>query len=328
MRAPTLSPSAYQRVTLVALLSLAFIIVTGGAVRLTGSGLGCPDWPNCDQGRLVAPLEYHALVEFVNRSITGLVSVAVILAVLGSLLRQPRRRDLVWLSVGLVGGVIGQIVLGGLTVLFELRPPFVMAHFLLSMVILGNAVVLHWRAGEPPRPSQPPAGAPPPPTVGPDIRRLGSVILATTALVVFLGTVVTAAGPHGGDEDVERLDVPLHRAAQLHGAAAMLLVTMVATMLFLLVRGPSPMEVRRQARILLGVVVAQAGIGYLQYFTGVPVLLVGAHIAGATALWATAVRFGLGLGHGRTAQSEHEGRAEAEADGRPEVFSASIDGAR
>ena len=298
-----LSPQSYRRITLVALLSLAFIIVTGGAVRLTGSGLGCPEWPNCDEGRLVAPLDFHALVEFVNRTVTGLVSLAVIVAVLGSLVRRPRRRDLVWLSLGLVGGVVGQIVLGGLTVLFELRPPFVMAHFILSMVILANAVVLHWRAGEPRPgpPSEPPAGA--------DLRRFGTLILVTTALVVFLGTVVTAAGPHGGDEKAERLDVPIHRAAQIHGTGAMLLLTMVVAMLFLLSRSRYPEGVRTRGRILLAVVLAQAGIGYLQYFTGVPVLLVGAHIAGATLLWATAVRFQLGLGEAFV--GEHDPATEA-----------------
>ncbi len=307
-----MSPRAYRRITLVALLSLAFIIVTGGAVRLTGSGLGCPEWPNCDNGRLVAPLQYHALVEFANRTITGLVSVAVIVAVLGSLVRRPRRRDLVWLSLGLVGGVLGQIVLGGLTVLFELRPPFVMAHFLLSMVILANAVVLHWRAGEGLGPSQPHAQQGPSP--GPDhhLRRFGTVIVATAALVIFLGTVVTAAGPHGGDEDAVRLDVPLHRAAQVHGMGAMLLLAMVVTMLVLLVRTSSPEQVRRRAQLLLSVVLVQAGIGYLQYFTGVPVLLVGAHIAGATLLWATVVRFQLGLGD--AVVSEHKVAAET----RPE----------
>ncbi|MDQ4132527.1 MAG: COX15/CtaA family protein, partial [Actinomycetota bacterium] len=135
MRVPRLSPAAYRRVTFVAALALAFIIITGGAVRLTGSGLGCPDWPTCARDRIVAPWEYHAMVEFVNRTITGLVSVAVMLAVLGSLVRQPRRRDLTWLSLGLVAGVIGQIVLGGITVLFHLWPPLVMGHFVLSMVI-------------------------------------------------------------------------------------------------------------------------------------------------------------------------------------------------
>jgi cytochrome c oxidase assembly protein subunit 15 len=272
----------------VALLSLAFIIVTGGAVRLTGSGLGCPEWPNCANGRLVAPLQYHALVEFANRTVTGLVSVAVIVAVLGSRRRVPRRQDLVRLSWGLVVGVLAQAILGGITVKVELAPPFVMAHFLLSMVLVANAVVLHWRAADP--------VVPDPPPVDGDLRRFGRLVLGLTALVLFLGTVVTAAGPHGGDEDVRRLDVSVHRAAQVHGAGAVLLLLSVVAMVMLLTRARAPVAVRRRGAALLAVVVAQGAIGYVQYFTGVPVLLVGAHIAGATLLWATAVRFNLGLG--------------------------------
>lgn len=297
----TLSPPAYRRVTFLALLALAFIIVTGGAVRLTGSGLGCPDWPNCDNGRLVAPLEKHAMVEFVNRTVTGLVSVAVIVAVLGSLRRRPYRRDLVWLSLGLVGGVLGQIVLGGLTVLFDLAPPLVMGHFLLSIVILADALVLHWRAGGPePGGGAGPAGQAGQPgaagdVVAPELRALGRLITATTGLVIFLGTVVTAAGPHGGDEETPRLDVPLHRAAQVHGLTVVLLLALVVTMLVLLRRSGAPPAVRRRGAVLLTVLLGQAAIGYVQYFTGVPVLLVGAHIAGAVAVWSAAVRFHLGL---------------------------------
>ena len=205
MRLPRLSPAAYRRITFLAVVALAFIIVTGGAVRLTGSGLGCPDWPTCAEDRVVAPWEYHAMVEFVNRTITGLVSVAVILAVLGSLVRQPRRRDLTWLSLGLVGGVIGQIVLGGLTVLFHLWPPLVIAHFVLSMAILADAVVLHHWAGrpDPPAPGDSdgaPASRPPSsPVVGRPVLLLGRLVVAATALVIVLGTVVTGTGPHGGD---------------------------------------------------------------------------------------------------------------------------------
>ncbi|HET7721510.1 MAG TPA: COX15/CtaA family protein [Acidimicrobiales bacterium] len=214
MRVPTLSPPAYRRVTLFALLALTFIVVTGGAVRLTGSGLGCPDWPTCAENRVVAPWEYHAMVEFVNRTITGLVSAAVMLAVLGSLVRRPRRKDLLWLSVGLVAGVIGQIVLGGLTVLFELKPGFVMAHFLLSMVLIANAVVLHHRAGRPAGPTRP--------AVGPDLLTLGRLEVAAAGLAIFLGTIVTSSGPHGGDEEAERLPFLLPDVTRLHGIAVML----------------------------------------------------------------------------------------------------------
>ena len=298
MRLPRLSPAAYRRITFVAALALAFIIVTGGAVRLTGSGLGCPDWPTCAEDRVVAPWEYHAMVEFVNRTITGLVSVAVILAVLGSLVRQPRRRDLTWLSLGLVGGVIGQIVLGGLTVLFHLWPPLVMGHFVLSMVLLANAVVLHHRAGRPDDPSPgaaPPGPAPTGPVVGRPLLLLGRLVLAATALAILLGTVVTGSGPHGGDEDVDRLPFFLPDVARLHGISVMLLLVLVLVTLWRLRSDGAPAVLLRRGEVLLGVLVAQAAVGYTQYFTGVPVLLVGVHIAGATAVWAATIHFLLGF---------------------------------
>ena len=122
-RLPELSAVAYRRITLVALVALCVIIVTGGAVRLTGSGLGCSDWPGCEQEQFVAPLELHPMVEFVNRMITGVVSVSIALAVLGSLRLRPRRPDLTALALGLVAGVVGQILLGALTVAFDLAPP-------------------------------------------------------------------------------------------------------------------------------------------------------------------------------------------------------------
>jgi cytochrome c oxidase assembly protein subunit 15 len=300
----TLSPPAYRRVTLVALLALAFIIVTGGAVRLTGSGLGCPDWPTCDGGRIVAPLETHAMVEFVNRTVTGLVSAAVIVAVLASLRRSPRRRDLVWLSAGLVAGVVGQIVLGGLTVLFDLAPPLVMGHFLLSIAILADALVLHWRAGQPDDVARRPL-------VASGLQALGRLVTAATAVVVLLGTVVTAAGPHAGDKDVPRLGVSVHRAAQVHGIAVVLQLSLVVTVAVLLRRARAPRVVQRRAEVLLGVLVAQGAVGYVQYFTGVPVLLVGIHIAGAVAVWSAAVRFQLGL----TGPEAPSRRAEAAAPG-------------
>ena len=279
---PAVSPTAYRKVTFGAAVALAFIIVSGGAVRLTGSGLGCPDWPTCAEGRVVAPMEFHALVEFVNRMVTGLVSLAVIVAVLGSLLRTPRRPDLVKLSLGLVAGVLAQIVLGGLTVLFELAPPFVMGHFLLSMVILADAVVLHHRAGRPDGPVEP--------VVGPDLTRLGRLVVGAAAVVVLTGTVVTAAGPHGGDEEAPRLDLMLPDVARVHGASVALLLAMVVTLVVLARRAQAPPTVRRAGLALLGLLVAQAGIGYVQWFTGVPALLVGAHIAGAAAVWTAAVR--------------------------------------
>lgn len=283
MQVPRLSPSAYRRITLCALLALVFIVVTGGAVRLTGSGLGCPDWPTCTEDRLVAPWEYHAMVEFVNRTITGLVSLAVILAVLGSLLRTPRRSDLTLLSLGLVGGVVAQVILGGLTVLFHLSPPFVMAHFLLSMVLVANAVVLHHRAGQPDRP--------PRLVVGRELVTMGRLMLVALGLALVLGTVVTGTGPHGGDPDVERLGFFLPDVARAHGISVVLFLALTLVTLWRLRRAGAPGDLMRAGEVLLAVSVAQAGVGWAQYFTGVPVVLVGIHILGATATWAAAVSF-------------------------------------
>ncbi|MGH9263859.1 MAG: COX15/CtaA family protein [Acidimicrobiales bacterium] len=285
MRVPTLTPPAYRRITLFALLALTFIIVTGASVRLTGSGLGCPDWPTCAENRLVAPWEYHAMVEFVNRTITGLVSVAVMLAVLGSLVRVPRRKDLLWLSLGLVAGVIGQIILGGLTVLFELKPGFVMAHFLLSMVLLANAVVLHHRAGRPAGPTRP--------AVGSDVRALGRLEVATAALAIFLGTIVTSSGPHGGDEHAERLPFLLPDVTRLHGIAVALFLAVTLVTLWRLHKDGADRTILRRSEILLAVLVAQAALGYVQYFTGVPALLVAFHVVGAAAVWVAVLRLHL-----------------------------------
>lgn len=288
MAAPRLSPSGYRRITLVALLALAFIIVTGAAVRLTGSGLGCTNWPNCEEGRLtpVDATDLHAMIEFVNRTITGLVSAAVVIAVLGSLLRNPRRRDLTWWSLGLVAGVVGQIVLGGLTVLFELAPPFVMGHFILSMVLLWNAVVLHHRAGlSDHRGSGLPAANG---LVGPT-----RLLVGAAAIVVFTGTVVTAAGPHAGDASARRLDVAVADVARIHGTSVVVLLGLLLATLWSAGRTDTAEDANRALRTLLVVVVAQAGIGYVQYFTGVPALVVAAHIVGAVAVWTAVVKAAL-----------------------------------
>ncbi len=286
-----LSRRAYQRITLVALVALAFIVVSGAGVRLTGSGLGCPNWPTCDDGRVVAPLEYHAMVEFVNRTITGLVSVAVILAVLGSLVRRPRRPDLVWLSLGLVAGVIGQIVLGGLVVLFDLYPPLVMGHFVVSMLLLLDATVLHHRAARP-------DGAPIERAVAHDQVVLGRLVVGAASLAILLGTVVTGSGPHAGSNDgelVERLPFAVGDVARLHSIAVLLFGGLALVLVRSLRASGAAPEVVRRAETLLVVLVAQAGVGYAQYFTGVPALLVAIHILGSVAVWIATLRVLLGM---------------------------------
>jgi cytochrome c oxidase assembly protein subunit 15 len=307
----TLSPATYRRVTSLALVALAFIVVTGGAVRVTGSGLGCPDWPTCAKGRIVAPLETHALIEFVNRTVTGAVSMMVIVAVLAALRRRPFRRDLVWLAVGLVFGVVGQIVLGGLVVLFDLYPPLVMGHFVVSMMLVADAVVLQhragWADGSPAAPAVRTA-----PAVDAEVRRLGSWLVVWAAVVLALGTVVTGSGPHAGSNEgqfVERLPFALRDAARLHALAVWVLVALTLLTVWRARRDRVPSDVLRRGSVLLSVMFAQGAVGYVQYFTKLPALLVALHIAGATALWIAVLRFRLGLATSRPSGSRAPGQA-------------------
>jgi heme a synthase len=304
MRVLRLSPVQYRRVTVVAAFLLAVIIVTGAAVRLTGSGLGCPDWPNCEPGRLTpyAANDFHAMVEFVNRMVTGLVSLAVVVAVLGSLVRRPRRHDLVLLSLGLVAGVIVQIVLGKLVVEKLLSPPWVMSHFLVSMLLLANALVLWRRAGQP----DDGFARRPVPVAATPVVWMSRVLLLAAAVVVVTGTVVTGSGPHSGDvpgttQRATRLDLYIPDVARVHGTAAMVLLALVLVTVLLAYRTQAPHAVVRRLSGVLAVLVAQAGVGYAQYFTGIPALLVGIHVAGATALWAATVWFALGVTERRSA---------------------------
>jgi cytochrome c oxidase assembly protein subunit 15 len=277
-----ISPGRYRTITAIALGLLMVIVVTGAAVRLTGSGLGCDDWPRCNDQQLVDVSSGHAAIEQVNRLFTGLVAVAVILAVLGSLWRVPRRRDLTWLSLGLVAGVIGQIVLGGITVLVDLNPVAVGSHMLLSQAIVACAVVLMKRAGEPDGPRLR--------SVTAASRWLAWAVAAVTGAAIVAGTVVTGAGPHAGDEDVGRYDVPIADAARVHGTLVLVAVALAVVLGIRLQRHAA------DRRVLQGVLsswifvaLLQAAIGYIQYFNDVPALLVGIHVAGATALWAMTV---------------------------------------
>ena len=284
MRRPTISPSAYRRITLLALALLGIIVVTGAGVRLTGSGLGCSTWPSCEPGTLVPHDEsgVHGVIESTNRYFTGLVSVGVILAVAGSFFRTPRRRDLTLWSWTLVAGVLGQIVLGGLTVLYELSPPFVMGHFLVSAVLVGCAVVLHHRAGEPDVGMRRPVATP-------EVKLMARVLLAATAVVLITGTAVTGSGPHGGDEEVERLGFFLPDIARVHAVAVWILLAATLWTLRLVRRGEAAPSTERALKALVVLEVAQGAVGYAQYLLGVPVGLVAVHILGSMLVLGAAI---------------------------------------
>jgi cytochrome c oxidase assembly protein subunit 15 len=284
----SVSPTTFRRLTVAAAVSLAAIVVTGGAVRLTSSGLGCPDWPRCTATSIVAPASYHALVEFVNRVITSVVGVVVAAVAVASLLRAPRRRDLSWLSWSLVAGFVGQAVVGGLSVIYHLSPPWVIAHFLLSMAMLWAAVVLVHRSD--------PGWQPRMATAKRELVMLGRLLVTVAAVVLVLGTVTTGTGPHAGSgEHVRRLGFPLERVTQLHADSALLLTGLVIATLFAVRLTDTTPVVRRRAGLVGGMVLLQVAIGYTQYFLDLPAGVVELHIAGATALWCGTLWLQLGF---------------------------------
>ncbi|MEP6461817.1 MAG: COX15/CtaA family protein [Frankiaceae bacterium] len=277
MTLPRIGPTGYRRITLVALVALAAIVVTGGAVRLTSSGLGCSTWPNCEPGSLTPEFSLHPMVEFTNRLVSAAVGLAVVATVIGAQLRRPARRDLTLLSLGLVVGFLAQAVLGGLTVLFHLSPVLVMGHFLVSMLLLWDAYALWERAGFPVVGRRP--------VVRREVLLLGRLVMGTAAVVLVLGTVVTGTGPNSGASVVSRLPFDLKSVAQLHSDAVLFLTGVTVTLTVVLRIVGAPEAARLRCRVLLGLIVAQGAVGFTQYFLDLPRVLVGVHVLGATLFW-------------------------------------------
>ena len=279
--------------TVVALVLVSLIVVTGAAVRLTGSGLGCSDWPNCSQGHLTPPLQFHALVEFGNRLVTVVLTIVVAATFLAALVRRPFRRDLVWLSAGLVGGVVAQAVLGGIVVYTKLNPYLVMVHFLASMAVVADGVVLVHRAGRSGARGTAVRLVPRPVTL---LARFQLVLLAA---VLAAGTATTGAGPHAGSAQgqiaAKRIPVALRSVAELHSTLAVLLIGVSLGLAVAVHALAVPERVGRAGRILVLVLVAQGAIGYTQYFTHLPPGLVEVHVLGATALVIGSLQFFLSL---------------------------------
>lgn len=282
----SISPARFVQLARWALWLNVAIVITGASVRLTGSGLGCTDWPNCEDDQFVASADHHAWIEFGNRLFTGAVGIAVILAVLGSRRRDPRRPELVRWSFGLVAGVLAQAILGAFVVRSELAPQMTMAHFLLSMVLLWNATVLLEKAREFDRPS--------PPGPGP-MRALSRLVFVWCGGLLVTGTIVTGSGPHSGSDEPEvatRLPFLVRDVTRIHSITAIVALGLV---LFTVRRAhrAALWNLREQAMRVVPLLLAQGAVGYWQYFSGVPVVLVGLHIALASLAWIQVVRLAL-----------------------------------
>ncbi len=304
MHLPHASAGLVRKLAFASVVANTLIVVTGGAVRLTGSGLGCPTVPRCTDDSWVPTSEHaqHGVIEFANRQLTFVLA-AVSLATLVAVIRgRPRRPALVRLAVASFLGIPAQAVLGAVTVLTGLNPWTVAGHFLLSMLVLAVTVVLWWRAGEA-------ADGPRRRVVRGQMLILGRVLVAVTTAVLVLGTVVTGSGPHAGDDAAARIGLDLETVSQVHADAVMLLVGLTIATLFGLAATRAPAEVRRAAAVLLGVELAQGLVGFLQYFTGLPVLIVGVHLLGACLVWIAALRLLLSMG-----VRERAGAGEAEPE--------------
>ncbi len=281
------------------LVAQTAIVVTGGVVRLTGSGLGCPTWPQCAPGSFV-PTEtqaesWHKYVEFGNRLLTFVLGILAIAAIVGAIAAARRMRAagyparkpiLILAAVPLVGTLV-QAVLGGITVLTGLHPATVALHFLVSAVLIAATLVLVWRAREN-------ADRPLVKLGEPAVRILMWVLVAVGAVVMVLGTIVTGSGPHSGDAEApNRFNLDPEQMSWLHADAVILFIGLMVGLLVALTLTKAPTRARTATWILLGVSLAQGLIGYVQYFTGLPWVLVAFHLLGSTLVWIALLRIPL-----------------------------------
>ena len=261
------------------------LVVTGGAVRLTGSGLGCPTWPECTEGSYTpvahqAEPQLNVWIEFGNRLLTFVLviaSVAVVIAVLRS-----KRKDLRGLAMGQFLGIFGQGILGGITVLTDLNPIPVAGHLLLSIILIAGATSLYSRRYSPAVFVK----------AAPLTHKISLAHVAISFLVIVLGTIVTGSGPHAGDAQAKRFGFDIRTVAWIHADAVIFLLGL--TLAFYVALGTS-VQTKRAIKIFTVIALAQGAIGYIQYFTGIPEILVAAHLLGATLVWIAAWRIRLSV---------------------------------
>ncbi|MFI6603070.1 heme A synthase [Nonomuraea sp. NPDC050536] len=265
----------------------AGIAVTGAAVRVTGSGLGCPTWPRCTPDSFI-PIAHPEtamstmLVEFGNRLLTFLVLAVGFACVVAAVRLAPRRKALVWLALAQPAGIVAQALWGGLVVRSLLHPITVGVHFLISIGLIATCWMLYARASEGDGPARR--------TVHRDIRRLGYVLLLAVMALLVVGVVVSGTGPHSGDALASRFPFDIESVARLHADVVYVVVGMTFAVLFSLHVSDSTRTARRAALTLLVVELAQGAVGYTQYFLAVPAFLVGVHVLGSTLVWIAALR--------------------------------------
>jgi cytochrome c oxidase assembly protein subunit 15 len=291
-----IAPLWLRRVFWANLVAQVAIVITGGIVRVTGSGLGCPTWPECVDGSITptsAQTEaWHKYVEFGNRTLTGVLMILAIAAVIGAFVWRRRsgisRPWVLTLAAVPLLGTIAQAILGGITVLVDLHPMAVAGHLLLSMAVIAACVALVQFAAEPVDP-------PGTPVTRTTTRVLGNALIAVTSVIVIMGTVVTGSGPHAGDAATVRLDLDPRLVSWLHADVVLLFIGLLIGMLALLYVDDVPRAARTRALWVVAFAILQATIGYVQYFTSLPWVLVTLHLLGACLVWVGVWRLRLSL---------------------------------
>ncbi|MFF8928401.1 heme A synthase [Streptomyces longwoodensis] len=304
----TPQPRTVRRAALAALVMSVIIVVTGGAVRLTGSGLGCPTWPKCTDDSLAttSAMGVHGVIEFGNRMLTYVLCAAVGWAIVAARSQKPFRRSLTRLGWAQFWIVMGNAVLGGIVVLVGLNPYTVAAHFLLSSALIAVATVMWQRTRE--------GDTAPRLLVGTAVRQLVWFLVAASVLLIAVGTVVTGSGPHAGDSsEVERMPLDWETVSKLHAVLAWIVVTLTFALWFVLKAVDAPREPLARTRELFVVLLCQGVIGYVQYFTKLPEALVAAHMLGSSVMWIWVLRVLLSLRERPATTADLPGPSEAAA---------------
>ena len=278
-RVPIVRPLA-----LASLIANVTLVVTGAAVRLTGSGLGCPTWPRCtdESYTTTAAMGVNGVIEFGNRVLGIALGLIALVTFIAALRHRPRRRSLIWLSLAAGLGIPGQGVVGGISVLTDLNPWVVGLHFLLSMALITVTWALWQRTKEGDGPAEPLVPGP--------LRSLTRLTALAAAAVLVVGVMVTGSGPHAGDADAKRNGLDPQTISQVHADLVFLLLGLTVALWLALKAAGAPAPAVRAALILLVIELAQGLIGFVQYFTHLPVLLVGAHMLGACLVWVGVLR--------------------------------------
>ena len=277
-----------RRIFAVNIVAQCAIVVTGALVRLTASGLGCPTWPDCSDGSLIPVARqaegFHKFIEFGNRMLTFALALIILAALIAAIRHRPRRKVLIGLAFLLFAGVAAQAVIGGITVLTGLNPLSVAAHFLVSAGLIAVSVALYERGNES-------FDGPKTIIVRKELVIVARALVALGFVIVVLGTVVTGSGPHSGDSNVvNRLPLDPRVVSWIHADVVLLFVGLVFALALGLRLTQASAVVQRRVWVLIAIVLLQGFVGYTQYFTGLPELLVAVHVAGACAVWWATLR--------------------------------------